>query len=160
MNKIFFWMILTSSTMFAKSNSDLKFPPLSWDQKLANQIASTARENNLPNATYPNGKLVGKETANQKKKPLIPEKFAKQVVDHAVFWNTAQWCGLSMDQADFSVLQDKKKWNSKQLVFIAVLHGSATNLVREQLNSSGTCSNEFKIHIENSYPTLFTKKTL
>ena len=128
------------------------FPPLAWDDPIVAQIVAEAREDRLPKAKLHDGTLVGQESAAEKAVPLLPTDFAKKVVNHSVFWNTVKWCGLSMKKIDFSEFEDKQKWNDKQRAFIAVLHGTTTSLVQEQLRGRGDCTMEFRSFLVKNYP--------
>jgi len=136
---------------YAEENPS-KFPPLSWEPNIVTQLAKYTREKILPQAKLPNGSIVGPESNKEKQKPIIPPEFEQTIVDHAVFWNTVQWCGLSLKNANFEFLQDSNKWNRKQLAFIASLHGAATSLVKEQLQKKKACSEDFRNYLKKNYP--------
>ena len=127
------------------------YPPLSINDKTVQMIAEEARERSLPQASYEDGKQVGVETEDEKKKPILSFETTKDVVNDSVFWTTVYWCGLDIGNMDLSQWQDKKLWDEKQRAYIAVLHGTTHGLIMEQLKNIAGCSDDFKEYLMVNY---------
>lgn len=133
-------------------------PALSWDQAMANQVAKITRDESLPKLKKRDGTLFGPETDKEKAVPLLPEVFTKQVVDHAVFWTVVLWCELNTHKMPFDELTDSTRWNERQLGFIMLLHGYVAAMMKDQLQRSGTCPDNFRSYLMKTYPMVIPTK--
>ena len=150
---LFFMILLSGCTKKSQEPQNQQataFPPLEWSQEIVNQVAEVARNQALPVAKYPDGKLVGKESPEERKKVIIADDIKKKVVESSILWNTVQWCGLKITKHKVAWMIDTEKWNLKQRTFIAVLHGATTGVVQKQLEKQ-TCTEEFKSYLRKNY---------
>lgn len=114
--------------------------------------ASLARDN-LSRAKLPDGRLVGSETDAEKARSLIPFSDAREVVNAGAASGFAEWCGVEWDVRSFQPLmfrqRDGRDRPPKTLAYIALLHGVAQGLVRNDIARAGPCTEEDRAAIDD-----------
>jgi hypothetical protein len=107
---------------------------------------AVAREEGLPKATLSDGSLVGEETEEERKQPLISAADGESIMQVALASAVADWCGLEWKVASFGKLMHEERarndLSDKAISYVAVLHGVTMGIFGGQFRAMGPCRDE------------------
>lgn len=115
------------------------------------KIGDLARAN-LKMAKINDTDLIGEETEEQLKDPLLKNPDRRRVIDRGFISIFAEWCGYDWQNRSFMPFmaheRNKGVWSDKQMAFFGMLHGVAMGVMQSKLKSEGACPDTMKKRVE------------
>lgn len=121
-------IILLASPAMAADNHPI-LPRLPADA--VREIMEVSRDSFLPKARLPDGTFVGKESAEDRAKPLLGPADAEHVIQLGIVSGLAEKCGLDWEKQNFAPLMRwirSQKLPAKAVAYVAVLHNTSMSI--------------------------------
>lgn len=139
-------LLLVSVLMASPAYAELPESAVTETMNAAREILPTAKlRDDIKDKT-----LVGPETEEQKKTPVIPMTDARRVINVGSESAVAAWCGLEWQYSIYLPFMQRerasKRWDDRQIAYIGVLHGVASAMMKKGLEPYGKCSEKQAAH--------------
>lgn len=142
-NMIFLRLALLLLAILCAWASPCKAQEISAEQ--AQTLIDLAQEYFWGNAVDEEGQVIQPESEEERVAPLIPREDAIRVVNDALPYGHALWCGVDHRPTYlvYMQLERTKEWETKEIAFIGMLFGVTQGHVRSVMESSGReCDSE------------------
>ena len=110
------------------------------------RIVDKTRDSFWGRAVGEDGKLLQPATEGERRTVLIPDADAQRIVNDAVIYGVALWCGVKWEPVYHQYMQAerKRRWSVKQIAFVGMLFGVAQGTIESSMPRKCTAEEKSK----------------